>query len=156
MNAEHRLAMALREAYWTMHRQADACLQPLGVTANQFVLLSLLHDEDGITQRDLVERASSDPSTIRAMVVTLERKGLVDRKPHPRDGRAWCVRLSAKGRRTYENLWKNSESFRDRLRDIFEPGEGETLLRLLVRLSAAMSSGAEGRSPLNLASTRRV
>lgn len=139
MNAGHDIAMALRTAYWTMHRRADASLQPLGVTANQFVLLALLAEEDGITQRNLVHRASSDANTVRAMLVTLEEKGLVVRKPHPRDGRAWSVSLSARGRRTYRRLWAASETFRERLRGIFSPRETGTLLDLLARLTDAMS-----------------
>ena len=70
----HEIAMALRSAYWAMHRRADALLARHRVTADQFVLLSLLSEEDegareigstsenGVTQQELVRRASSDPS----------------------------------------------------------------------------------------------
>ncbi len=136
----HEIAMALRVAYWAMHRRADAHLQPLGVTANQFVLLSLLFEEDGITQRELVERASSDPNTVRAMLVALEKKGLVARRPHPTDGRAWCVSLTAKGRRTFRKQWTGSEPFRERLVAGLTPQEAETLLELLERIYLMMTS----------------
>lgn len=134
----HELAMALRCAYWAMHRQADACLLPLGVTANQFVLLSLLAEEDGVTQADLVDRASSDANTVRAMLVTLERKGLVERRPHASDGRARSVTLSRKGRDVQESLWTRSESFRERLERALDPGEIERLIGGLSRLRTAM------------------
>lgn len=53
-NVGHQLAMALRAAYWAMHRQADAALPPRGVTANQSVLLALRAEHDDVTLfRDL-------------------------------------------------------------------------------------------------------
>jgi len=143
MSIGHDVAMALRTAYWTMHRQTDSCLQPLGVTGNQFVLLSLLAREDGVTQQELVQRASSDPNTVRAMLVALEGKGLVLRKRHPTDGRAWSVTLSAKGRRIHEKLWAESEPLRELLLSAFRPGEAEMFLDLLARVTEVMGSTTE-------------
>ncbi len=138
MNIAHEVAMALRTAYWALHRRADAYLQPLGVTANQFVLLSLLAEEDGITQRELVERASSDANTVGAMLVALEEKGLVTRGRHPEDGRARRVKLTRTGREAYKRLWVKSEPFRERLREVLHPGEADALLGLLGRLTSAL------------------
>ena len=70
----HKIAMALRIAYLSMHRQADAALAPFSLTANQFVLLALLDERDGVSQRDLVDRAASDPNTIRPMLNALQKK----------------------------------------------------------------------------------
>lgn len=141
MSTGHEVAMALRSAYWALHRRTDACLQPLGVTANQFVLLALLAEEDRVTQRRLVERASSDQNTVRPMLVALETKGLVVRGRHPTDGRAWSVALTAKGRRTYKKLWEKSDACRERLMSALHPGEPESLLALLGRVSRAMEPG---------------
>lgn len=130
--------MALRRAYWALHRQTDACLQRLGVTANQFVLLALLAEEDRVTQRELVVRASSDQNTVRAMLLVLETKGLVARERHPTDGRAWRVTLTAKGRRTWRRLWAESQACRDRLMASLGPAEPEALLGILGRIAEAM------------------
>ena len=77
MTSGHEIAMGLRAAYWSMHRQTNAHLAPQGATAEQFVVLALLAKEDGITQQELGRRATSDPNTIRAMLVLLEKRGLV-------------------------------------------------------------------------------
>jgi hypothetical protein len=45
----HDLARALRGAYLTMHRRADAYFARYGVTADQFVLLNLLARESAVT-----------------------------------------------------------------------------------------------------------
>ncbi len=127
--------MGLRRAYWAMHRQADAQLAKGGVTADQFVLLSILAEGDQITQQELGRRASSDPNTIRAMLVLLEKQGLVARRPNPTDGRARSVTLTAKGRKTYQRLWKISDPIRQQLAGLFKQPEVTALLDGLNRIA---------------------
>jgi DNA-binding MarR family transcriptional regulator len=126
--------MGLRAAYWAMHRQTEAALARCGVTADQFVLLALLAEQDGITQQELVRRASSDANTIRAMLVLLESRGLVTRGRHPTDGRARQVILTRKGKRAYERLWTQSEPLRQRMSAVFEPEEAEAFVDFLARI----------------------
>src|SRR5580704_13948880 len=110
MNHGRELPRLLRAAYFGMHRVSDALFSKYGVTADQFVLLACLAEQDAITQQELAHRASSDPSTIRAMLVLLEGRGLVTRARHPADSRARMVTLAAKGRRLFQRLWKTSEA----------------------------------------------
>jgi DNA-binding MarR family transcriptional regulator len=141
----HEIAMGLRAAYWVMHRQTDACFARHGVTANQFVLLALLAEDDGITQQQLVQKASSDPNTVRAMLVLLESRGLVSREQHPNDGRARNVTLTHKGRQTYNRLVKESEPLREQLLAVFLPEQADALVGFLNRISDAMEQ-VENRS----------
>ena len=134
----HDLAMALRMAYWALHRCTDESLAKRKVTANQFVLLALLMEEDAITQQDLVLRASSDPSTIRAMLVLLEKKRLIVRNRHTSDGRALSVTLTPKGRRVYKQMWADTQSVRKRFLAVLGPKETDFLVGLLARVSDAM------------------
>ena len=115
MASGHDIAMGLRAAYWAMHREADSLLQPHGVSANQFVLMSIIAECEGLTQQELVRRASSDANTVRAMLVLLERAGLLTRRPHRTDGRARNVVLTDKGRKMYTELWTKSLAFHGRL-----------------------------------------
>ena len=133
-------------AYWALHRRTDESLARRSVTANQFVLLALLMEEDGISQQDLVLRASSDPSTIRAMLVLLEKKGLVARNEHTRDGRALSVTLTNKGRRAYKQMWSVTQSVRNRLLVALDPGETIYLVELLARIGDAMISSPVPKS----------
>ncbi|MEN6575977.1 MAG: MarR family transcriptional regulator [Phycisphaerales bacterium] len=126
--------MALRTAYWAMHRSTEASFTKRTATADQFVLLSLLAERDGITQQELVRRASSDANTIRVMLVLLEKRGLVTRERHPTDGRARNIALTRKGRQTYEKLWTQSKPLRERLRAGFGARETRTLVKFLVRI----------------------
>jgi DNA-binding MarR family transcriptional regulator len=141
MTSGRAIARALRAAYLALHRQTNACSTD-GVTADQFVVLSALVDEDRVTQQDLVRRVNSDPNTVRAILVLLEGCGLVARGPHPADGRARCVTLTAKGRRVFKKLWAKSEPLRARLLGAFRPDEVTALVEHLHRVADVLSPAA--------------
>lgn len=150
MTTGHELAMALRGAYLALHRRSDARFARLGVTADQFVLLAALAGADALTQRELARRTSSDPNTVRAMILLLERRGLVVRTPHPTDARARTVGLTAEGRRVYRRLWKAGELVRGQLLGALRPGEVETLFELLSRVTGSLGGDAIGETASSL------
>jgi DNA-binding MarR family transcriptional regulator len=142
MTTGSELPIALRAAYLALHRRSDAAFAPHGVTADQFVLLATLaRGGEALTQRELARRMSSDPSTVRAMLVLLERRGLVEREAHPADARARTVALTAKGLRAYRRLWTAGEPIRARMLGALRPGEADTLVRLLRRVTEALDPG---------------
>jgi DNA-binding MarR family transcriptional regulator len=146
MTSGREIARALRAAYLAFHRQTNACFAKDGVTADQFVLLSALADEDAVTQQELVRRVGSDPNTVRAMLLLLEGRGLVAREHHPSDGRARSVTLTVKGRQVFQKLWTKSEPLRARLLNAFRPDEVTALVELLRRVALVMASPANNGS----------
>src|SRR3954470_22710042 len=142
----HDIGMALRAAYWSMHRRADAHFGQGGVTADQFVLLAALAEAadrdgpEGITQQELVRRTASDPSTVRAMLVLLEGRRLVVRRRHPTDGRARSVSITEKGRGIYQNLWAGSVFLRDAVFAACAPTDPAEVVEGLRLISEAMST----------------
>ncbi|UCG57678.1 MAG: MarR family transcriptional regulator [Phycisphaerales bacterium] len=156
MATGHYIAMGLRAAYLSMHRQTNSYLARHRMTADQFVLLALLAEQDGVTQRQLAQRASSDPNTVRAMLVLLENRGLLARRPHPGDGRARRVTLTRKGRRAYDRLWAQIKPLQRRLSALFEADEAETLLVFLNRISEAMAQPERERGRLRSVTSAAV
>lgn len=133
------LAMALRRAYLALHRRSDAAFARHGVTADQFVLLATLaRGGDALTQRELAARMSSDPSTVRAMLVLLERQGLIERPAHPTDARARTVALTAAGKRKFRLLWTAGEPIREDMLAALAPDEVGPLIRLLATVADAL------------------
>jgi DNA-binding MarR family transcriptional regulator len=154
MTSGREVARALRSAYLALHRHTNACFAKDGVTADQFVLLAVLAEADAVTQQELVRRVGSDPSTMRAMLLLLEGRGLVAREPHPADGRARCVTLTGKGRQIFEKLWKKSEPLRARLLAAFRPNEVTALVELLHRVAEVMAT-SNGRRTARSQAARR-
>ncbi len=145
----HELAMSLRAAYLAMHRRTGAARAQTGVTADQFVVLAALSQDDALTQRELVSRTSSDPNTVRAMLVLLERRGLIKRRPHPSDGRARSVALTQKGRSVFRRLWRESEQLRLALVTALSPAEAVALADQLRRIAKALDQNPKADPKLS-------
>jgi DNA-binding MarR family transcriptional regulator len=139
MAAKEKLPMALRAAYLALHRHSEARFASQGVTADQFVLMATLaRGGRALTQRELARRMPSDPSTVRAMLVLLEKRGLLEREQHPTDARARTVILTAKGKQKFRQLWKAGDAIRTQMIDALEPEEAERLVGLLVRVAESL------------------
>ena len=121
-----------------LHRSTESQLAELGVTADQFVLMLALNEGHSVTQRELADRISSDPSTVRAMLVLLEKSGFIERACHPTDSRAKTVKLTAAGKRKLRRLWKSSQSIRDEMHAAMTQREAEILIRLLRRVTDSL------------------
>ena len=144
MAPRDELPLALRTAYLTLHRRSDAVFAKYGITADQFVLLATLARGQAMTQRELAARMPSDPSTVRAMLVLLEKQGLVARDAHPTDARARTVSLTKAGARTFQQAFDAGQQVRDQMAESFSVSETRMLLSLLQRMTESLSeSGAE-------------
>ena len=139
------LGMRLRGAYLSMHRYFnDHCAQ-FGSTADQYVVLTVLSEEDGITQQELARRIYSDQNTVAAMMLLLEKRGLIRRRTHTNDGRARCVYLTSKGRKLQEKLDASAELLHRQLREALLPEEKDAVLNGLKRIADAVAP-PDGRS----------
>lgn len=138
MMPKDELPLALRTAYLTLHRRSDAVFVEYGITADQFVLLATLARGQALTQRELAARMPSDPSTVRAMLVLLEKQGLVAREAHPTDARARMVSLTKTGVRTYQQAFDAGQELRDQMTESLSAGEARTLLSLLQRMTESL------------------
>src|SRR5262249_4503002 len=130
----HEFGMFLRKAYLSFHRRANALMLNHGVTADQFVLLSVVGREPGITQITIVERTASDPNTVAAILRLLEERRLIRRETHARDGRARCVFLTAEGRRVQRRAAKDSESILATLQGCIGDSDRSEIERFLQRV----------------------
>ncbi|PTW51345.1 MarR family winged helix-turn-helix transcriptional regulator [Rhodovulum kholense] len=73
-------------------------IAPLGLMPGQFMVLLELWREDGLTQRDLVERLDVEQATMANTLNRMERDGLIARAPDAADRRARRVRLTDRAR----------------------------------------------------------
>lgn len=139
MKQKDELPLALRAAYHALHRRSDTRFAEYGVTADQFVLLATLARGDALTQRELAARMPSDPSTVRAMLVLLEKRGYVSRDTHPSDGRARTVALTKRGRQKFQEVWEAGQSIRDQMVESLSASEARTLSALLRRVAESLA-----------------
>lgn len=139
MDPKNELPLALRATYHGLHRRSDTRFAEHGITADQFVLLATLARGDALTQRELALRMPSDPSTVRAMLVLLEKRGLVSRNNHPSDGRARTAALTKAGRRRFQKAWEAGQSIRDQMVSSLSATEAKKLVFLLRRVTQSLA-----------------
>ena len=143
METKSELPMALRAAYLALHRRSEAQFAKYGITADQFVLLATLARGDSLTQRELARRMPSDPSTVRAMLVLLERQGLVRRDAHPSDSRARTAALTVAGKKKFQQVFSAGEPIRDQMFETFQSDDAVLLVTLLNQVAASLNSQFE-------------
>ncbi|MCE6967376.1 MarR family winged helix-turn-helix transcriptional regulator [Cereibacter sphaeroides] len=79
-------------------RHLEARLKPHGLALGAFPALLHLWEQDGLTQRDLVERLGIEQPTMAATLTRMERDGLITRHRDEGDGRMQRVRLTEHAR----------------------------------------------------------
>ena len=106
-----------------------------GITLDQWLVLNMIVDFEGITQTEIAERVFKDKGSITRIIDLLETNGYVVRKPHPRHGKMSQLDITAKGKNTLESLKKEVPKFRDfALRTISDDSKKETqnILKIII------------------------
>ncbi len=136
MKFKDTLAIRLRAAYLHLHRSANRHFRQFDATADQYAVLTCLAEgEDGVTQQDVVHALASDKRTIGRMVDLLEQKGLVERREHPKDNRAWALYLTNDGKKQQKLLYDSADYLRRRLEEAVPPRHLDTVLDALTDMA---------------------
>ena len=99
-----------------------------------FSVLSLIAHNPGITSRQLCTTLGILPPNLVGMINTLEKRELIARKPHPRDGRALGLHLTAVGRKLMRDAEKTAVELEAEATSRLSAGESKTLIRLLKKV----------------------
>jgi len=93
-----QLCFSLYAATIAVNRTYKPLLDRLGLTYPQYLVLSALWEEEGLTISAIADRLSLESSTITPLVKRLENAGFLTRKRNADDERQVLVSLSTKGR----------------------------------------------------------
>ena len=107
-------------AFW---RTKHAFEREVGLSAATWFLLTMLIDEDGISQGEVSHRFEVDPSRITRLAQRLEGEGLLRRERDPEDNRMVRLHATEEGRLLIESRQERHEGFEDRARREFSPEE---------------------------------
>ncbi|GFO57971.1 MarR family transcriptional regulator [Geomonas silvestris] len=104
------------------------------LTPQQFGVLGFLWQEDGMSQSELSARSQIDRTTMGGLIDRLEKEGLVARRSHPDDRRAYRICLTPRGKALQSELTPLAHSALAKLTAKLDPQEIETLKSLLEKL----------------------
>lgn len=92
----------LGQAWRALLGAMEVALRPLGLTAPQYGVLSVLAREPGASGADLARACHTTPQAMSGVLATLEREALIERRPHPTHGRILQATLTSEGQRRLE------------------------------------------------------
>ena len=106
----------------------------LKLTLEQWVVLKILHEEDGRMQNDLAIVTKRNKTSLTRLINTMERNHLVARIPDTTDKRVNRVFLTKNGRKVFASTFFIIEEVKQELQAGLEPKEIETLIHLLQKV----------------------
>ncbi|MCL4502994.1 MAG: MarR family transcriptional regulator [Deltaproteobacteria bacterium] len=109
------------------------------ITAEQWGIIRHLWEEEGLSQREIGQKASKDKPNITRMLDALEKKHLIFRQPDPRDRRKFCIYLTKEGKQLHERLFPLVRDMRDRITQNLSEPEVDLLKRLLNKIRQSIS-----------------
>jgi DNA-binding MarR family transcriptional regulator len=116
-------------------------LADMNVTPAQVPIILWLHDQDGLTQKDLCERASIEQPSAAEMLARMERLGHVSRTRDPDDGRRFRYHLTPSARARADALKAGNPSARAGGAD----ADAEVFLAVLRRVIDNLAASASER-----------
>ena len=128
----------------TQHRlrqRLDAELARLGITAPQNAVLPAVAGNPRISNAELARAAFVTPQTMQAILVNLERAGLIVRSPHPEHGRVIMTELTAAGQQAVADGAKAADAVERQMLSRLSTEEAGLLCELLKRCAAALDDG---------------
>lgn len=122
-----RAALAAIDVF--LERMAPYHLKPV-----DFSVLSLVAHNPGITSRQLCSTLGILPPNLVGMVNAFEKRELLARKPHPRDGRAMGLHLTPAGQKLVRDAERTAAGLEAEIGGRLTPSELQTLIRLLKKV----------------------
>jgi DNA-binding MarR family transcriptional regulator len=122
-----RAALAVIEVF--IERMAPFQLKPV-----DFSVLSVVGHNPGITSRQLCTTLGILPPNVVGMLNALEKRELIAREPHPRDGRALGLHLTEGGLKLLRDAEKVASALESDVAGRLSASEQRTLIRLLKKV----------------------
>lgn len=91
------LCLHVQRAARALARRFDLALKPLGLNNGQFSLMMALNRPAPAPMGSVANVLAMDRTTLTAAVKVLERRGLVESMPDPKDRRSRLMKLTAEG-----------------------------------------------------------
>jgi DNA-binding MarR family transcriptional regulator len=110
-------------------------LAPLGIHPRHLGMLSILIEQDGLSQHQMCEPLNVHRNVMVGLVDDMELRGLVERRRHPADRRAHAVHLLPAGRQLHAEAEALLTGFEAKLLGGLDAAEAGTFISLLRRVS---------------------
>lgn len=120
----------------------QARIKPLGLSTGTFPIMLQLWEQDGRSQRDLVEALGIEQATVANSLNRMERDGLIILRPDDHDGRIKRSWLTERGQGLRAPAVAAAEAVNDSALAGLSPDERAEFLRLIAKAIATYGETA--------------
>ena len=122
-----RAALTIIEGF--LERMAEFGLRPV-----DFSVMSVIHHNPGVTSRQLCAALNLLPPNLVGLVQSLEARGLIQRQPHPTDGRAMGLHPTPQGVALMQQAEQAAADLEIEKSARLTPSQRKTLVELLQKI----------------------
>ncbi len=122
----------------------DAAIETSGLDADEFAIYSVLASGDGMTPTALAHWMAAPATTVSSYIKRFERRGHIERVPHPVDRRSYQVRLTREGRTAHATAGNLFRPVLDAVAHRMGSELSDTQARLVALHRIVTALGADG------------
>lgn len=139
-NYEHSLGYIIKRTQQAVRQEMDKTLVSLTLTTPQYVALTTLSSEVGLSNAELARRCFVTPQTMHQIVRGLESRSLVERSPHFRHGKIVQMGVTAAGQQLLEKAHELVGEVEKKLTYDLSAVEKEQTINILLKCCTALET----------------
>jgi DNA-binding MarR family transcriptional regulator len=137
--ARPRLLYLIKWVELAERARLEEVLRPYGLTVPQYTALSSLLVREDLSSAQLARRSFVTPQAMNQVVATLERDGIIERRPDQRNRRILRTRLTDRGREILRSCDRAVDVLEEHMLSHLTFRQTEELRRALERCLEALS-----------------
>lgn len=110
----------------------------MDITVEQWILLKIIEESDGLTQKELANKSLRDPASITRTLDLLSKKGFVERNPVEDNRRQYSISLKKKGVAFIQEYLPVIQSHRAKSIEGISQEDLDTLQQVLTKIQENM------------------
>jgi len=141
------LMFLLHDVARLLRHDADKRASIHGMTRAQWVILFWLERQPGLSQKELSEILEVEPITVARLIDRLEARGMVERRPDPKDRRIWRLHLLPPSAPVLCELHAERAAIHRMATAHIDPATEQAMIEGLTRMKATILGECRHRPP---------
>jgi len=141
------LLFLLHDVARLLRHEADKRAGIHGMTRAQWVILFWLERQPGLSQKELSEILEVEPITVARLIDRLEARGMVERRPDPKDRRIWRLHLKPPAAPVLSELHTERADMHRMATAHVDPATEQVMIEGLARMKATILGECRHRAP---------
>ena len=143
-NTDDYIGVVISDVARLLRTAFDRRVRRLGITRDQWLVLTRLHRHPGASQSELADMLEVERASAGRMIDRLETNGWVERRAQNGDRRVKRVYLTAEAERVHRRIWRVAETTVDGALAGLSTQERAQLIRLLTRVKKSLVTVVDG------------